>query len=282
MPDKKMPEPEISEDEVARSNSLTPTTRAALEVLHTAADPRLTEDFALSLLKRPDLHPQVLEQLSKNASVNKSRKIRIALASHPHTPRHVSVPLARQFYTFDLMKVALSPGVPADVKVAIDDILIARLEMVTIGERLTLARRASGRVAAALLVDTEKATGQLIEGEITDRKVSSPQTRVTQAALDNSRLTEALVINSVLHAATGAALVRAVARHEKWSPRKEIRAALLRTEYLSLASALAFARTISPPVLREILQSSRLPEKIKDQLLRECSCGDALGANLRH
>src|SRR6202161_1512626 len=282
MPDKKMPEPEISEDEVARSNSLTPTTRRVLVFLPSPPDPGLTEDFALSLLKRPDLHPQVLEQLSKNASVNKSRKIRIALASHPHTPRHVSVPLARQFYTFDLMKVALSPGVPADVKVAIDDILIARLEMVTIGERLTLARRASGRVAAALLVDTEKATGQLIEGEITDRKVSSPQTRITRAALDNSRLTEALVINSVLHAATGAALVRAVARHEKWSPRKEIRAALLRTEYLSLASALAFARTISPPVLREILQSSRLPEKIKDQLLRECSCRDALGANLRH
>src|SRR6202167_5802244 len=161
MPDKKMPEPEISEDEVARSNSLTPTTRAALEVLHTAADPRLTEDFALSLLKRPDLHPQVLEQLSKNASVNKSRKIRIALASHPHTPRHVSVPMARQFYTFELMKFTLSPIVPADVRVAVEDVLISRLNTVTTGDRLTLARRASGRVAAALLLDANSNDGKI-------------------------------------------------------------------------------------------------------------------------
>ena len=77
----------------------------------------------------------------------------MALAGHAHTPRHVSVPLARQFYTFDLMKLALSPGVPADVKTAVDDVLISRLKTVTVGERLTLARRASGRVAAALLLD---------------------------------------------------------------------------------------------------------------------------------
>jgi hypothetical protein len=217
-----------------------------------------------------------LERLAKNASALKSRKLRIALASHPRTPRHVSVPLARQLYTFDLMKVALSPSAPADVKVAVDDILIARLETVTIGERLTLARRASGRVAAALLLDIEN--GKVVEGreaKIVDSKVMTgktpgPQVRVMQAALDNPRLTEALVISSVLRGDASVALVHAVARHARWSPRKEIRAALLRTEHLSLACALAFARTISPLTLGEILRSSRLPEKIKDQILREC------------
>jgi hypothetical protein len=217
-----------------------------------------------------------LERLAKNASALKSRKLRIALASHPRTPRHVSVPLARQLYTFDLMKVALSPSAPADVKVAVDDILIARLETVTIGERLTLARRASGRVAAALLLDIEN--GKVVEGreaKIVDSKVMTgktpgPQVRVMQAALDNPRLTEALVISSVLRGDASVALVHAVARHARWSPRKEIRATLLRTEHLSLACALAFARTISPLTLGEILRSSRLPEKIKDQILREC------------
>lgn len=281
-------EAEICEDEIT--------------LLRTVADPTLTEDLALSLLKRADLHPQILEQLAKNAGILKSRKVKMALASHPHTPRHVSVPLARQFYTFDLMKVALSPAAPADVKVAVDDILIARLETVTIGERLTLARRASGRVAAALLLDREKVSGEamestieavkivqskivqskIVESKITAGKAPSPQTRIMQAALDNPRLTEALVISSVLRADASAVLVHAVARHARWSPRKEIRAALLRTEYLSLGSALDFARAISPPTLREVLQNSRLPEKIKDQLLRECSGSDALDANLRH
>jgi len=290
-----MSEAESSEEEI--TPSATPSTLPPEELLRTAADPMLTEDLALSLLKRADLHPQVLEQLAKNASALKSRKVRIGLASHSHTPRHVSVPIARQFYTFDLMKVALSPGAPADVKVAVDDILIARLETVTIGERLTLARRASGRVAAALLLDGENANGKVVEGKIKEGKIgksktvkskiildkpTTPEARIMQSALDNPRLTEALVINCVLRADANAALVNAIARHTRWSPRREIRVALLRTVHLSLARALALARTISPHILREILQSSRLPEKIKDQLLRESLGGKALRADLGH
>ena len=90
-----------------------------------------------------------------------------------------------------------------------------------------------------------------------------------QAALENPRLTEALVIKSVLGPAASAALVHAVARHAKWSRRREIRAALLRTGHLSLARALEFSREIPAPLLQEVLASSRLPAPIKAQLIRE-------------
>ncbi len=265
--DSKKPDARLLEDGTA----IPPAAAAPVDLLHTAVDPALTEDLALSLLKRADLHPQVIEQLARNSSALKSRKVKIALASHPHTPRHVSVPLARHFYTFDLMKVALAPGVPADVKVAVDDVLIARLKAVTIGERLTLARRASGRVAAALLLDSENAGAAVADSKPAHarKKPAAHQNRVLPIALDNPRLTEALVINSVLSPAASAALVEAVARHAKWSRRKEIRATLLRTEHLSLALALEFSREISAAKLPEILANSRLPEKIKDQLLRE-------------
>lgn len=262
---------EMSEGKMAEGETATPSNAAPIpatlasdDLLRTAIDPALTEDLALALLKRADLPPEVLEKIAKNASALKSRKVKIALASHQHTPRHVSVPLARQFYTFDLMKVALSPSVPADVKVAVDDILISRLETVTLGERLTLARRSSGRVAAALLLERE-----VIGAKMIDAKTVARETRVMQAALENPRLTEGLVINSVLRPAASAALVHAVARHAKWSCRREIRAALLRTEHLSLARALEFSREIPAPLLEELLASSRLPAKIKDQLFRQ-------------
>jgi len=265
-----MSEDEMPKDETAPTSiaSATPAALASVDLLR-AADPALTGDLALALLKRPDLPPEVLEQLAKNASALKSRKVKIALASHPNTPRHVSVPLARQFYTFDLMKVALSPRVPADVKVAVDDVLISRLKTVTIGERVTLARRASGRVAAALLLDVEKRDGKIVDGKIINAETIARETRVMRTALENPRLTEALVINSVLRPAASAALVHAVAQHEKWSCRREIRAALLRTEHLSLARALEFSREIPAPLLHELLASSRLPAQIKDQLIRQ-------------
>src|SRR5208282_4966927 len=82
-----------------------------------------------------------------------------------------------------------------------------------------------------------------------------------------------LVINSVLRPVASAALVHAVARHAKWSPRREVRAALLRTAHLSLARALEFSREIPAGPLQELLASSHLPAEIKDQLLRESQTG---------
>jgi hypothetical protein len=219
------------------------------DLVRAAGDPVLTGDLALALLKRADLPGEVLEQLSKNRSALKLRKVKIALACHPHTPRHVSVPMIRQFYTFDLMKVALSPVVSADVKLSADETLIARLKMITLGERLTLARRASGRIAGALLLDAEQ--------------------RIMRAALENSRLTEAPVVQAVVNPSASVALVQAVSRHAKWSYRRDVQIALLRTEHLSLARALVFASGISPSQLVEILQTSRLSARIKEQLLRE-------------
>jgi hypothetical protein len=278
MSDREMSEDEALKDEAAPrlTTSATPIGSTLADLLRTVAEPALTEDFALAILKRADLPPEVIELLAKNATALKSRKVKIAMASHPKTPRHVSVPLARQFYTFDLMKVALSPTVPADVKVAVDDVLISRLKTVTIGERLTLGRRASGRVAAALLLDVET-----IGSKIIDAKTAPRETRVMQAALENPRLTEALVINSVLRPGASAALVQAVAQHTKWSCRREIRAALLRTEHLSLARALEFSREIPIPLLHELLAASRLPVQIKDQLLREGQASSPPSKRLR-
>jgi hypothetical protein len=219
------------------------------ELIHAAANPALTEDLALALLKRADLPGEAIETLAKNGRVLKLRKVKMALVCHPQAPRHVSVPMARQFYSFDLMKVALSPTVPADVKVAADDVLIARLKTITMGERLSLARQGSGRVAGALLLDSEM--------------------RVIQTALENPRLSEAFVMQAVLRPGSGFTTAQAVAHHQKWSFRNEVRIALLRTEHLSLARALEFSRGLSPPLLRDILHSSRLPARIKEQILRE-------------
>src|SRR4030095_10446361 len=107
-----------------------------------AGDPALSEDDALALLTRAGLPGEVLEALSKSKQIMKSRKVRVALAGHPKTPRHVSIPTLRQLFTFDLMNIALSPVVPADVKKAAEDGLIFKMETISLGERLSLARRA--------------------------------------------------------------------------------------------------------------------------------------------
>jgi hypothetical protein len=212
-----------------------------------ASDASLNEDLALTLLKRTDLPGGALERLSKNASVMKSRKIRLALVEHPKTPRHVSLPMVRHLFTFDLMRIALTPVVPADVKAVADQTLCNRIETIPSGERLTLAHRASGRVAAELLSDSES--------------------RVIHAALENSRLTEANLVKAVMASDASAVFVEAVCHHPKWSLRREVRMVLLRSQYTPLARALEFARSLPAAWLKEILHGSRLPMNVKEHLL---------------
>jgi hypothetical protein len=81
--------------------------------------------------------------------------VKLAPVQHPNMPRHVSIPMLRHLFTFELMQVALTPAMAADIKRTAEDTLMNRLETISSGERLSLAHRASGRIAPELLCDSE-------------------------------------------------------------------------------------------------------------------------------
>lgn len=214
-----------------------------------AASARLQEDLALALLERRDLPPQVLEDMARNGAVMRHRKVIVGVVSHPRTPRHVTLPITRSLYTFELMQLALAPNVAADVKLAIEETLISRLETISSGERLTLARRGSTRTAAALLSD--------------------PEARVISAALDNPYLTEIWVVKSLMREDCPQALVHAVCKHGKWPLRRDVQVALLRCEQTPLARAISIAAGLPTHVLEDVLHYSRLKPNIKAYLTEQ-------------
>lgn len=211
------------------------------------SSPALNEDLALAFLQRRDVHQQVYEALAKNGRVLKFRKVKVALVEHPKTPRHVSLPMMRSMYTFELMQVALTPGVAADVKIAVEDVLVSRLSTLSPGERLTLAKRSSARVAAALLLDEDK--------------------RIVEASLNNPYLNESLVVKALVHPRPTELLATYVCRHSKWSHRKDVQLAALRNPFTPLASAIRFAESLGMEFLRDLFRQSALPDKIKAYLL---------------
>src|ERR1700736_1088546 len=123
--------------------------------LDKASDPTLTEDFALALLARNALSVEAIEELSKNPNLSSARKLRVGMVVHPRTPRRISLKLLRQLHTFDLMRVALLPVLSGDLKRVAAELLVSRLASITLGERISLARRAPEIVATALLLDKE-------------------------------------------------------------------------------------------------------------------------------
>jgi len=212
-----------------------------------AADARLTEDLALALLKRRDLQRETLEALSKNSQISKQRKVRLALVTHPATPRHVSVPTIRHIYTFELMKIALLPTVPPDVKRAAEEALVNRVATIASGERLTLAKQGSGRVAAALLLDKEE--------------------RVMQAALANPQMTEAWIVKALKGETGTERLAPAVARHTKWSFRNDVKAALLANKFTPPARMIQLAGELPINLVKDALRNGRLSPQAKNGLV---------------
>ena len=131
--------------------------------------------------------------------------------------------MLRHLYVFELMQIALMPGTPADLKMAAEENIVMRLENVSPGERMTLAKRASTRVAAALLFD--------------------PETRVINAALDNPFLTEAWIVKVLMNEKAPQSFVEGVCRHSKWPVRREVQMALLRNDKTPLARVLSYAQS---------------------------------------
>lgn len=212
-----------------------------------AADARLSEDLALALLKYRDLPREALEALSKNGHIAKQRKVQLAIVIHPRTPRHISVPTIRHIYTFELMQVALLPGVPPDVKRAAEEVLISRLGSISSGERSTLAKRSSGRVAAALLLDKEE--------------------RIMQAALANPQMTEMFIVKALKIEHGTELLAPAVSRHQKWSYRNDVKAALLGNKNTPSGRLIHLAAELPVSVIKEVLRNGRLTPQAKNSLL---------------
>jgi hypothetical protein len=204
---------------------------------HSATSADLSEDQALAALQSANTTPAEIARIARSATAAKSRKVALALVMHARTPRHMSLPLLRRMFTFDLMQVTHTPAVAADVKRLAEEQIVLRLESLSAGEKTSLGRRASGRVAAELLQDADA--------------------RIISAALENPQLTEALVVQALMKQRASEALFVLAGEHIKWSHRREVQWALLRSEKTPLERARRFARSFSPEYLRENLPEER-------------------------
>lgn len=222
------------------------------DLLAVASSPNLTEDLARALLRRGDLSPAVLTALADNHAALKLRSVIVGLVSHPKTPRRISIPLTRHMFTFELMQVALQPATPADLKMKVEDALVNRMSTVSAGEKITVAKRGSTRIAASLLTDRDP--------------------RILEAALNNPYMTEAYVGKALGSPDATALLFDMVWRHAKWSFRTELRLAMLRAGKVPPHIAIEIAKAMPPAQAKNALASSRINAALKARLL------EAIGA----
>jgi len=171
-------------------------------------NPHLDEAAVCSMLERKDLGATLLERIAGQKKWSSNRAVRRGLLVHAHTPRRIAIRLAREAYPMDLAALAVLPSAAAEIRRLADESLIAKIPQLPLGQKLALARKGSARIAGYLLADGYK--------------------RVGEAALDNTRLTEAQILRALASGKVSAAVLSAIACHPKWSQLPPIAAALVR------------------------------------------------------
>jgi hypothetical protein len=238
---------------VAPRHRLAPFFReTAKEVLIAlAGNPNLAEGDLLKLLERKDLPREAIQQIAVHRAGARSYSLKLGIVRHPKAPRLVSLPLLKFLYLFDLVRVSQTPGVPADVKMAAEETILRKLEAVPRGEKITLARRASGRVAAELLV--------------------SEDPELIRAALENPYLSEAHLQQTLSREDLPRIVVESLAVNGKWSCRYFLRLALIRNPLTPLLRVLEFLPDLAVTDLRDICQDRRMPEQVRKYVLAHCA-----------
>src|SRR5438477_1935488 len=212
-------------------------------------NPALDEPQVCLLLERKDLPAEVLEEVGKRKPLLKSYRVKKLLCFHPRGPRLVTVRLIRDLYPMDLVQLALSPAVPAELKRNAEEQLLARLPQIPLGQKITLARRGPARVAGALLTE------------------GHPQ--VLTVVLDNPYLTEAQILKTLSREKLPAGVVPAIIRHRKWSISYNIRIALLRQPSAPLSAILSYLPHLTVSDLRELAAPGIVPENLRRYIQAE-------------
>jgi len=209
------------------------------EVIRTLLkNPRVGEDHLQVLLKRRDLPEDILSALFGMRQVEESHALKVALVHHPATPGHLVLTLLPHLHLFELVTVCLLPGVSPDRRVAAERAIIQRLPLTPLGNKITLARRATPDVLEALL---HEGVPQLMD-----------------ACLENPRLREGSLFRFLNGPGAGAETISAVARHPRWKNRPDLKLAILKNGKTPLVWFTVFLPGLPLVVVKNLLASGRL------------------------
>ncbi len=201
-------------------------------------NPRLDEPLLLQLLKRKDLTEEILTSVARMAVSGESHKVKVALVHHPATPARIVQALLPHLYLFELVTVCFLPGVTPDQKVAAERAIIQRLPGTPLGNKITLARRATSDVVAALLQE------------------GNPH--LMDACLDNPRIRESALFRFLNGPKATAETISAIARHSRWKNRPNLKMAILKNSRTPNIWFTVFLPTISLVEIKNLRASGRL------------------------
>lgn len=213
--------------------------RAGIQELELVLDDAagLFEDEALAILDNPYATPRIVSKIAQTARLAAFYSVRLRLVAHRQTPQAHAVKLVHYLYWFDLVALSIDMQVPAPVRRAIDTQLVARAERLSLGERISSARRCGAALIKVFLFD--------------------PHSRVFESLLTNNRVREDDILALVASDRATTEQLQRIAGDPKWSYRYAVRKALVLNPVTPRAAAASQLRFLSRGDLERIHANPR-------------------------
>ena len=205
--------------------------------------PELDPAAAQQALRNPFVGREAIEIVAAQGRLLPSYEIKRLIALHPRTPEPLALRFVPSLFWRDLLELGLDTRVRPTVRRAADRRLVARLPALAVGEKASLARRASARVLGQLRTD--------------------PSTRVVGALLENPRLTEGVLLPLVSSEDARPDVLEVVARHRRWGARYEVRLCLCLNPSTRVATALAILPYLRKSDLRGVARRPRIAPAVR-------------------
>jgi hypothetical protein len=207
------------------------------------ANPRMGPDLVVFLLRNRAVPQDILVRISRNPSWTRRYEVKKGLAAHPGTPLPIARLMVNHLYWKDLREVADNLRINPVVRKAAEELLKVRLESMTLGERISLARNATRG-----LIEPLRDIGEV---------------EVLTALLGNPRLVENDVVWMAGNEESPGELLELLSNHPVWGRRFPIRLALLENRRTPVHAAMRVLSRLPRQDLRRLKADSRVPRIVR-------------------
>jgi hypothetical protein len=208
------------------------------------------------VLRNPHAAEEVVRLVAEQRPLLSFYDVRRDLALHRAAPQAIALALLSTLFWRDLVAAGLDVRLRPVVRRAADQRLVERLPSLAVGERASIARRASPRVLQSLRSD--------------------PTPRVIAALLDNPRLVEADLLPLAAGESTRPQVLEVILAHRKWGSRYPLRVAVVRNPRSPLALVLRHLPLLKKADLRAVAADPHLPPPLRRRA--ELLSGEGHGA----
>lgn len=198
---------------------------------------------AIALLDNPHADAEMVGLLGERRDLLASYEIKRRVALHPAAPEVLARRLVPQLHWPDLLAAGVEMRLRPTVRRAADRTLAERLPGMSLGEKVSLARRAGLGLVQHLRAD--------------------PQPRVMAALLDNPRMTEGVLLPVLARDTTPPPVLETVAGNRRWGVRYPVRVALARNPSTPVAAALRILPHLKRRDLAAVGRDVRIPMAVR-------------------